>query len=374
MSTIIIKDTLRQSVEAASGGAQTVLYTAKGQPSFVNIIPKATIESIDPSLGAGTHPAFIVGGKEIPQLFIGTYQGMIKNGEFLSLPNAVPTSQNTDNYSYYNAAKACGPGWHAITAAEWGLLALQTFKAGTQPLGNTNWGFSSDNPAEFGRRVDGRQPGDKNNTTGITFTGSGPVDWRHNKTFSGISDLCGNIAEYNYGIRLMAGELQFLPDNNAALFASDISPASAAWKALDAITGAFITPTFTGSIAGGDYVATTPTSVRVALTSANVPFSIQFPINGSNPFTDLKNNSSQPISAVALNKLKLLALFPLTINPADFKGDGFWATAINSQRALLSRGGHNTLGSAAGIFCGEWSRDGIGNIAGSRPVYYAPLA
>ncbi|MFY0838400.1 hypothetical protein ACA371_28910, partial [Klebsiella pneumoniae] len=63
MSTIIIKDTLRQSVEAASGGAQTVLYTAKGQPSFVNIIPKVTIESIDPSLGTGTHPAFIVDGK-----------------------------------------------------------------------------------------------------------------------------------------------------------------------------------------------------------------------------------------------------------------------------------------------------------------------
>ncbi|HDY8728534.1 TPA: hypothetical protein RRH69_005519, partial [Klebsiella pneumoniae] len=179
---------------------------------------------------------------------------------------------------------------------------------------------------------------------------------------------------YNYGIRLMAGELQFLPDNNAALFASDISPASAAWKALDAITGAFITPTFTGSIAGGDYVATTPTSVRVALTSANVPFSLQIPSSGQNLFTDFKNNSSQPISAVALNKLKLLALFPLTINPADFKGDGFWATAINSQRALLSRGGHNALGSAAGIFCGEWGRDGGGYISGSRPVYYAPLS
>ncbi|HDY8629642.1 TPA: hypothetical protein RRH58_005601, partial [Klebsiella pneumoniae] len=99
----------------------------------------------------------------------------------------MPTSQNLDNYIYYNTAKACGAGWHAITAAEWGLLALKTFKAGTQPLGNTNWGFSSDNPAEFGRRVDGRQPGDKNNTTGITFTGSGPVDWRHDKTFSGVS-------------------------------------------------------------------------------------------------------------------------------------------------------------------------------------------
>ena len=34
--TILIKDSLRQSVELASGGLQTVLYTAKGQPTYMN--------------------------------------------------------------------------------------------------------------------------------------------------------------------------------------------------------------------------------------------------------------------------------------------------------------------------------------------------
>ena len=34
MTTILIKDALRQSVEAASGGLQTVLYTAK-RPAVV---------------------------------------------------------------------------------------------------------------------------------------------------------------------------------------------------------------------------------------------------------------------------------------------------------------------------------------------------
>ena len=38
--TILIKDSLRQSVEAASGGEQTVLYTTKGQPTYMNIIQK----------------------------------------------------------------------------------------------------------------------------------------------------------------------------------------------------------------------------------------------------------------------------------------------------------------------------------------------
>ncbi|MGK6640613.1 hypothetical protein ACKVB0_026965 [Klebsiella pneumoniae] len=68
MSTIIIKDTLRQSVEAASGGAQTVLYTAKGQPSFVNIIPKATIESIDPTGHRHIRHLLLTGKKSLSYL------------------------------------------------------------------------------------------------------------------------------------------------------------------------------------------------------------------------------------------------------------------------------------------------------------------
>ena len=82
MATILVKDALRGAIEAASGGAQTVLYTPKGQPTFVNIIPKKTIQELYPELGInGTHPAFKVGDKEISQLYVGTYQGKIVNGE-----------------------------------------------------------------------------------------------------------------------------------------------------------------------------------------------------------------------------------------------------------------------------------------------------
>ena len=47
--TILIKDSLRQSVEVASGGLQTVLYTAKGQPTYMNIIQKYDMSTIDAS-------------------------------------------------------------------------------------------------------------------------------------------------------------------------------------------------------------------------------------------------------------------------------------------------------------------------------------
>ena len=91
MPSIFVKDDLRASVEAATGGKVTVLYTASGQPSYMNVIPKFNLEDIDAGLGSGVHPAFIVGGVEKSELFIGTYQGINKNGEFLSLPGVDPT-------------------------------------------------------------------------------------------------------------------------------------------------------------------------------------------------------------------------------------------------------------------------------------------
>ena len=65
-----LKDTLRESVEAATGGKVTVLYDDKGYPSYMNVIPKFKVEDIDASLGTGVHPAFIVGGVEKSEIFI----------------------------------------------------------------------------------------------------------------------------------------------------------------------------------------------------------------------------------------------------------------------------------------------------------------
>ena len=71
MTTIIIKDDLRAQVEASTGGAVTVLYTAAGHPSYMNVIPKFLKQDIDASLGTGVHEAFIVNGVEKSEIFIG---------------------------------------------------------------------------------------------------------------------------------------------------------------------------------------------------------------------------------------------------------------------------------------------------------------
>ncbi|MGL5039186.1 MAG: hypothetical protein ACRC6D_03520, partial [Aeromonas sp.] len=62
MTHIFVKDSLRASVEAATGGRQTVLYTAKGQPSYMYVMNAFNREDVDPSVGTGIHPMFLVDG------------------------------------------------------------------------------------------------------------------------------------------------------------------------------------------------------------------------------------------------------------------------------------------------------------------------
>ena len=329
--TILVKDSLRQSVEIASGGEQTVLYTAKGQPTYMNIIKKFDMSTIDPSL-SGTHPAFIVDGVEKPEIFIGTYQGRIVNGELLSLPNVEPShSTNYDNF--LTAARACGNGHHLITNAEWSAVALQCYKNNTQPMGNSYYGRSSEDPLLIGRRADGLNPG---NTSGSarTLTGSGPVQWRHNGKENGIADLSGNVWEWNSGMRLLNGEIQIIENNNAAKSAINLGAASTEWKAIDGATGNLVTPDGSG---------TTPGTVKFA-TSGTADYTI----NGST-FGAIKNLSTvNPVSAAALIKLKALCLFPVVDAVATFNGDGLWLNL--TIEALPFRGGPWYSAASAGVF------------------------
>jgi hypothetical protein len=350
--TILIKDSLRQSVELASGGLQTVMYTAKGQPTYMNIIQKYDMSTIDASL-SGTHPAFIVDGVEKPEIFIGTYQGKIVSGELLSLPNVDPTvSTNYDNF--LNAARASGNGHHLITNAEWSAVALQCYKNNTQPMGNSYYGRSSEDPLLIGRRADGLNPG---NTSGSarTLTGSGPVQWRHNGKNNGIADLSGNVWEWNSGMRLLNGEIQIIENNNAAKLAINLGAASTEWKAIDGATGNLVAPDGSG---------TTPGTVKFA-TSGTADYTI----NGST-FGAIKNLSTvNPVSAAALSKLKALCLFPVVDAVATFNGDGLYLNLTIEATPL--RGGNWLLGATAGVFYLYLNnaRSYVYSGVGSRPAF-----
>ena len=160
-----IVDSYRRAVEAASGGKNTVIRDKAGNPSVMVVIPKFKLEDIDASLGTGTHPAFIVHGKEVPEIYYPKFQNVVQNGCAVSQPGMDPAVWvNFDQARAYALAK--GPGWHLANNAEWAAIALWAWKNGTQPRGNTSSGKSHEATYE-----NGRHGGD-----GRTLTGSGLRD------------------------------------------------------------------------------------------------------------------------------------------------------------------------------------------------------
>jgi hypothetical protein len=215
MPVIFTKDTLRASVEAATGGKVTVLYDDKGYPSYMVRIPKFNLEDIDPALGTGVHPAFIVGGIEKSEILIGQFQAKVVDGRACSLPGVEPTTYVTFDQAI-DYCKVKGSGWHLMTAWEWAAVVLWCMKNGFQPRGNTSYGRSHEATYETGARIDGGSPGSTSGTP-IILTGSGPASWRHDNTYAGISDLVGNVWEWQYGLKLVDGRFVYTQDNNYAL-------------------------------------------------------------------------------------------------------------------------------------------------------------
>ncbi len=207
---IFNKDPLRAAVEAASGGRVTVLYDDKGYPSYMEVVPKFNVETIDADLGTGVHPAFIVNGVEKSEIFIGQYKANVLDGRALSLPGYDPTaSVNFDTAKGYCTAK--GTGWHMLTNWEAAALALWCIKNG-QPRGNTDYGRHHTSTHESGRRQDGIAPGTASGTA-RTLNGSGPASWRHDGTLAGVDGLVGNVWEWVDGMKISNGNFYF-PDDN----------------------------------------------------------------------------------------------------------------------------------------------------------------
>lgn len=360
MTAIINKDALRQQVEAASGGARTVLYTTKGQPCFMDIIQKFDMSTIDPSW-SGTHPAFIINGVEKAQIYIGTYQGVISDGELVSTPYKAPSA--TGNYSsLHNITRLNGAGWHAMTGAEWAAISLLALNQGALPMGNTYYGRSAENSNYKGARIDGLTPG---TASGVAFIygGSGPAAWRSNRLYNGVSDIVGNAWEVPYGVRFMYGEIQVLDNAAVNLSTADYDN----WKAIDATTGALITPTYTGTIAGANYVATTTNSIRIGSNS----YPSITPAN--NNFAELRVNNGT-ISAAALNVLRQYGLYlkdpTLQVGEFSYGTGGVNIPVRGGDYKMTATTGNNSPGMFAAN--GRVTRDAVfANMYAARPCFYS---
>jgi len=321
--TINVPDTLRRSVEAASGGKNTVLYTAKSQPCYMAVLQRADLLLDDvPGAGTGTHPAFIVNGVEKSELFIGQHLGHRQNDEMVSIPGVDPiNSLNHDEA--VSLARANGEGWHVTTNAEYAALQLWCWKNGFIPRGNNNDGADHSAPAEKGVIAGNLR----------TLTGSGPVSWRHDNTPFGIADLNGNTWEWSPGMRIVDGEIQVIPDNDAAQHTLDLSAASSLWQAIDGATGALVAPGSAGT-------------VKYANASSGTADYTLYCSHDSD-YAGMQNSTgANPVGGAALETLKALGLFPIATQ--GLGGDHFFIN--DSGERLPFRGGDWSNAGRAGVF------------------------
>lgn len=357
MSMIIsIPDGLRQSVEAASGARNTVLYDDKGYPSVMVVVPRFNIEDVLANAGTGTHPAFIVNGTQKAEIFVGKYQGVVHDGRLLSLPGQNPgRSFNYDQARQYCSDK--GTGWHLMTNAEWAAVALWCHKNGFMPRGNNNYARDATQTWETGRRISGGAPGDSTGD-GATLTGSGPMSWNHDNTAAGISDLNGNVWEWSAGMRLVDGEIQIIPDNDAGVAYADMGASSPLWKAIRLTDGALVAP---GSAGTAKWDMTT-SSGGVTVLADSIQNVSNGTVNSSGAFegTGLRGVAAAP------NLLRVLGLHPGAVGLGS---DVLYARNVGER--LPVRGGNWSRGGGAGVFALSCNavRSDAGSDIGARPAF-----
>lgn len=327
-------DDMKLSVEALSGGKNTVILDDLGLPSIMVRIPM--FKNIDVIAGGSdvAHPMFLVDGVQIPEVLISKYQNIVMNDRAYSLPYKDPkVSLNFDQAKLYSENK--GAGWHLMTNAEWAGVAHWCKKNGFMPRGNNNYG--ADHSAAHEKGV--RTYSDDGIRTCRVATGSGPASWAHDNTNNGIFDLNGNVHEWVGGLRLNNGEIQVIPNNNAARIV-DQTAASGLWKAI-LPDGSLVAPGTAGTLKLDYTGAPTAGTANFHVTDTLVNQQVDDTPYGYKTFETLTAKAGVNIPEI----LKALGMFPLD---AAHGGDGIYFR--NNGERLPFRGGAWSNTSTAGVF------------------------
>lgn len=270
-------------------------------------------------------------GRKVKEYAISKYPNTMIDGRPYSLP-FMPPAVNVNHDEAIRLCEAKGPGWHLITNDEWAALARQSWENDTVPTGNTNSGKSHSHPEQKGTTYQ--------NSYGKTLTGSGPIEWNHDRTAEGVADMVGNVWEHVGGVRFLNGQVQIIPNNEAAAGA-DQSPDSKEWTAI-------YTP-------DGDPVYYNVKDGEIVL-QPTAPDGKDY---DGVPFCDLHERADMDVP----DKLIELGLYPA---PGYESEEYFWLDTDGER--CVARGGDWAHGPHAGVFylSGDYSRSGSDAYLGFR--------
>lgn len=341
-------DDLKLSIEALSGGKNTVLFDDLGMPSVMVPFPKLKMSDLIAGGSENIHPAFSVDGVEKSVIYVSKYQNIVLNERGYSLPMRDPrASLNFDQAVAYCRNK--GKGWSLTPYSLWSAIALWCRKNGTMPRGNNNYG--ADHAYGHEKGVPTYYESGK---IARCATGSGPNTWNHNWMPDGIADLNGNVWEWCAGMRLMNGEIQIIPYANCMAADASMGASSTLWKAI-AADGTLVEPGTAGTLKY-NYV-----SGHIQLTSGDITPEDTW---RGDTYQNMTLDSALTVPEIA----KALLIYPDEPG-GDYGGDGHYMN--NSGERLPRCGGRWYSASSAGVFLVDlnYPRSGSGAYIGFRSAY-----